>query len=387
MYAGIFLASVCRRPAIPRIRRGWFKRGIDTLIGRADGDGDVSGEPFFACYRTDRDILAVIVFLALALRIYIALVMDAPAISPELKQLNRLALSGGFNTDTPFVYPLFLRAVYAVFGELNYRAVYVIQGLVNTVVVMLMYGIVTRMWNRTAALVAAALSAVYPNFIIMCMDVGTTTFEVAFAVLLIAVSMARLGKRIRAVTQAGLLAIATCLQPLLVWFAPGTLVAAKKRKLLLLLLMLFLLPYTAYNANRHHKLSPVFDREHYHVSLEYYTGVFSAWSSVEHVYNSACGVTTRGWELVQEWPDERTRFTTYTAAYSYTVLMLLGFIGLARYYRREHRAAVAPVAGYTIILVLFSSFDPVSRAVLEPVLIAYAAMLLGGVKGWKRCWA
>ena len=57
-------------------------------------------------------------------------------------------------------------------------------------------------------------------------------------------------------------------------------------------------------------------------------------------------------------------------------VFMLGFVGLSRYYRREHNAIVSPVLSYLVLIILFSIFTMRFRLLVEPLLVIYAGILI-----------
>lgn len=376
IYVSMMFGGMVTSVTLPKLSRDWFKRFLDTLIGRSGPSEEPKQTSFFENYKKNWDILLVIFFLAVALRLYLAFSMDMPPSSPDLERYNRLAIEGGLTTSTPPLYPLFLRMIYSLFGAYNYKAVYAFQGILNTLVVLLMYGIVARIWNRTAGVVTAAIAAIYPGFVICSLDIQTDSLNIVLIVLLTAVAVTQLDKKYKSVVYAGLISLGVLISPILIWLVPGTFLISKKRKLFLLALMLILVPISVYHVRKHNKFVPVLDKVLYEVSLRHYRRARDGWGAVNKIYNNATGVTSKGWSFLESWPDERTKHTTYTAGYTYTMIMLLGFIGIARFYRKEHRVLVFPVLGYIILLVLFSDFRVRFRVLAEPLLIMYTAILV-----------
>jgi 4-amino-4-deoxy-L-arabinose transferase-like glycosyltransferase len=389
IYAAIFVEHSFKALSVPRFG-AWFKRllapreiepehGADASAERTD-DGTRSWKRFIPL-RTcrDWDILLVILFAALAIRVYLALSYEAQLYSPDMVRYNRLAITGGFGTGTPPLYPLFLRATYAVFGKGNFQAVFLIQGILNALVIPLMYTIVARLCNRRAGVIAAAITAVYPDFIVYNVSLLADSLGVFLVVLLMATGVAHLRSRSKALISAGLVAAGILMKPVLVCLVPGVLVTAKRWRLFLLVLLLLLVPYTVRNVMRHQKIQPVYDPAVYGLTVQSYTNSRAPWITIDTIYKNSSALLTRGWKLTDESKsDSMKRNSTYAAMYGYTIVMMLGLIGLIRFYKREQREAVLPVLLYVLALILFSQFKLRYRVPIEPVFIAYASILLGG---------
>ena len=327
----------------------------------------------------NRGIIAAIVLLALALRVYFAFACRTPVDSIEMETYNRLALKGGLGSAAAPLYPLFLRAIYSLCGAGNYTALFLAQGILSALAVVLLYAAVARLCGGTVGVIAAAICAVFPDFIRYNLKVGVESLSVFLVAALMAASTARIGARLRTLLVGVLVALGVLIEPLLVCLAPGALLASRRRTLLLLVMMLALVPFVVINTIRTQKIEPVYEVRAFGLGLGNFTGPGSLEHAIDAVYGNARSVMTKGWRL----PDatarsERQRGSINAAVYSYAIVMLMGFVGLARYYRREHGAFALPVLLYIVLLVLFSYFRVRYRAPLEPVLVAYAALLLGG---------
>jgi 4-amino-4-deoxy-L-arabinose transferase-like glycosyltransferase len=329
-------------------------------------------------FRGDRGILAAILLVALALRICFAFARSAPFISPALAEYNRLALEGGIGSSTAPLYPLFLRAIYSLFGAGNYTALFFVQGILGAIVVVLMYTTFARLCGRTAGMIAAALSALFPDFIVYCLSVRAEWMSVLVVAALMATTAGRLGARRKAALSAALIALGMLVEPLLVFLAPGAFLASRKKKLFVLVLLLALAPFVVINAVRFQKIEPVYEASAFGLGSDE-NAITRGWRhAIDGVYGNVGAVLTRGRGEDQAVGNGARRTGPGAASYAYVVVMFLGLVGLARRYRREQARVVLPVLGYIGILVLFSRFQMPYRVPLEPVLIGYAAALLGG---------
>lgn len=351
----------------------------DEVVARSGAPPARSETGAAARRRSNHVILAVIVLVALTLRIYLALVSPAPAHSREMLEYNRLAVQGGLGSASAPLYPLFLRAVYSLCGAGNHAAIFLAQGILSTLTIVLLYMALARLCGNAAGIIAAAICAVFPDFLLYNVNVGVESMSVFLVAALMAASTARIGVRLRTFLVGVLVALGVLLQPLLVCLAPGALLASRRRALLLLVMMLALVPFVVINAIRTQKIEPVYEARAFGLGLGNYAGPGSLEHAIDAVYGNANGVTTKGWRP----PDAAAarvgrRGITNAAVYSYAIVMLIGFVGLARCFRREHGAFALPVLLYVVLLVLFSYFRVRYRAPLEPVLVAYAAILLGG---------
>ncbi|HVO76833.1 MAG TPA: glycosyltransferase family 39 protein, partial [Candidatus Bathyarchaeia archaeon] len=332
--------------------------------------------------RSNRDILAVILALACALRVYFALAHRWPAFSAEGAMYDRLALQGGIGSGAAPLYPLLLRGVYALFGSGNHAALFLVQGLLNVLAIVLLYKALERLCGGTAAAIAAAVCAVFPDFLLYDLSVGPESMSVLLVTALMAASTARFGARARSSLAAALAALGILLQPLLVCLVPGAFLSAEKRRLFVLVAVLALVPFVAGSAARTRKIEPVYQAQSFNLGLGNFTGPGAVGHAIDAVYGNAQVVMTRTWGVSDVSAPEQEDQGPSTAGYSYSAIMFLGFVGLARYYRRAHGSFALPALLYIVLIVLFSEVQVQYRAPLEPVLIAYAAILLAGP--WRR---
>ncbi len=75
----------------------------------------------------------------------------------------------------------------------------------------------------------------------------------------------------------------------------------------------------------------------------------------------------------------------YVRKYSYIVLLWVGLVGLARCWRREHTPFAVPILLGVLLPILFTRvIEPRFRVLLEPLLVAYAALLIDRAVGSAR---
>lgn len=326
----------------------------------------------------DTAIVSIIFLVALGLRLRLSLEYRPLSDSLDALQMKDLACHGGFGSDTAPLYPLFLRAVYAIFLANGDRALPVVQSVIGSLIVLPMYAAASRLGGRWAGFTAAGMSAVYPGFIGYGLGVRTEWLVVMLVALLMAAGAGRLADGARSGISAALTGLGILVEPALLWLAPGVFLATKRRALFVLVLIAVLAPYTIGIAVKTHRVEPVYQPGMFRVSL-WNIDPRSGWNTAGAIYDSANDVVTRGpIEGDGGWSGPIMSEKSAFGRYCYVIIMLLGFIGLARYYRREHGTSALPILIYIAILVVFSSFEIRLRAALEPLLIAYAGMLLAG---------
>jgi len=353
-----------------------------------------------------RTYLAGIFSIGLLLRVYFAIVCNASPDFSDMGEYNRLAVKGGFSATRPPLYPLFLRAIYSVFGDYNYRAVFIVQGILSALMILLMYLIVARMWSRYAGLVAAGICAIYPAFIGYNLTTLTETLSLFWAALMMLAAASSLGDRRKAVAQGVLAGLGMLTKPALLYFAPGLFVTLRRRLLFLGVLAVFFVPWLVGNAIRLDKISPVSDSG----ALMFYRsynprgsgrdfGVYiKDASQLDYVkeglrfirHNKLLTLDIINHKILilmrADWDGHvmggyvKSTLGIHGMKYGFVIVMLIGFVGLARLYRREHRPVVFPVLGYLALMLLLSAVKYRYRLLIEPLFIVYAAMLLGGPK-------
>jgi hypothetical protein len=233
--------------------------------------------------------IVIVCALALAIRLYCACVCGVTPDFSDMAEYNTLAVHGGLDTYRAPLYPLFLRAVYSIFGGYNYRAVFVIQAIIGAITSLFVYLAACRLWNRRAGLIAALIYAIYPHFILYNVTTLTETLGLFFIAVIILVAVMDIPAGRKAAALAVAVGVGTLLKPAFLFLAPGLLATVRRRWLF---------------------------------------------------------------------------------------IALLGFAGLARLYRREHRPIVAPIAGYVLLVIFFSIFKFRFRLLMEPLLVLYASALL-----------
>ncbi len=331
--------------------------------------------------------LIVICALALAVRLIYAFAASEPTDTGEMDAYNAVAVSGVFSPTTPPLYPLFLRAIYQMFGMRAFTAVYAIQGVIGCLVVIALFYWVNRFFDRTIAVVAAALAAGYPNFILYNAAVLPVSLGVTLIASIIAVSTSQWRAGQKSVISAALTGGGVLMNPAYVFFVPG-LVATTRRKLIFAAVLgVVLATWIVRTAIVHDTLVPVYDPGTFDFRLDAYGRVRDAWDVVGIYYYCASAFMGEGWRsYVMDGTFSRISTASHVRTFSYAVLMLLGLAGLIRYYRREHRAFLLPFLGYVVLFSILAPPDGRQRAMLEPLLVFYAAALFVNEYREVRSW-
>ncbi|MGD1048083.1 MAG: glycosyltransferase family 39 protein [Candidatus Krumholzibacteriaceae bacterium] len=357
--------------------------------------------------RIERHVLLVALFFAAGLLARLVLAFRCRAIPnfSDMAEYNYLAAEGTFNPHRPPLYPLFLRAIYALCGQYNYTAVFVVQSLISSGGILLMYWTVSRMWNRRAGLIAAALYAVYPNLIMYDLTTLTESLSVFIVIAMMAVATSKWSDGRTAVVQAVAAGIGMLIKPAFLFFVPGLLVTVKKRVTFVVVLACICAPWILYNAVHTHRLILVSDTGALNFYMSYNPeakGGFVQipdWENVsqgeyvrmgldfirqhklrtiEIIHTKIYSLFELGWDrgVMRDIVGGEGR--AHVVMYAYLAVFVSGFVGLARFCRKAHASVVAPVVSYVVLTMLLSIFVVRFRTLIEPLLIAYTAVLVGG---------
>ncbi|MBN2185127.1 MAG: glycosyltransferase family 39 protein [Candidatus Krumholzibacteriota bacterium] len=338
-------------------------------------------------FSKDWDLLAVIILLSLSLRLYFAFSFDSEIFFGFKNDFFEIAKNGTIGPERAPLYLLFLRMMLLLFRDGAMAAGFAIQGIINSISVLLIYFIASRIFNRKTALVAASLGAIYPNFILANLSLTPGSFEIFIVLALITAALSETGDMARSAISSALVGIAMMLDPIMAFLIPGTILAMKKRLAFFLILIGILFPLTIRNSIVEKRVVPVYRAEAYELDFSKFkpTRLKGRWNTVAQIYNNASYITSKEWALSDDEGTDQNTNSTYTAAYAYTVLMVLGIIGLARYYRKEERNALLPVAFYTVLMLILTSFSKRYRIPFEPLFVIYASAILcrcrSGVSG------
>ncbi len=357
--------------------------------------------------RIERHVLLVALFFAGGLLVRLVLAFTCRAIPnySDMAEYNYLAAEGQFNPHRPPVYPLFLRAIYALCGDYNYTAVFVVQSIISSAGILLMYWTVSRMWNRRAGLIAAALYAVYPGLILYNLTTLTESLSVFVVIAMMAVATSRWNDGRTAIVQAVATGTGMLIKPAFLFFVPGLLVTIWRRVTFLVVLVCICAPWILFNAIHSHRLILVSDtgalnfymsynpeakggfvqipgwenvsqREYLRMGLDFIKQ--HKLRTVEIIHTKIYALFELGWDrgVMRDIVGGEGR--AHVVMYAYLAIFVFGFLGLARSCRRTHAPVVAPVVSYVVLTMLLSIFVVRFRALVEPLLIAYTAVLFGG---------
>ncbi|MBN1163018.1 MAG: glycosyltransferase family 39 protein [Candidatus Krumholzibacteriota bacterium] len=337
----------------------------------------------FKAYLPDNwDILAIIFFMALSIRIYMSLVtVISPSTSDPLGWA-KLALENGPGPSAGILYHYFLRLIFLVGGDHGYRLLFILQSLAGSLTVIFIYSIARRTAGFRAGIIAAVLSALFPDFIIHSVTATPATGAIFLLALGMLFTRGEGDDTRRAGWAAALIGLGVYLKPVMVFFIPGLLLTVKRRLRFLLILAALLAPLTALNSILAGRLLPVYQARAFSLDSGRYVirGMDDVLQAVDEIYVNATSLFSKG----QTGADARgagerdARNAGYIRAYGYLLVMLLGVLGLLKCSRREQLGILLPAGGYYLLAVLFSWLGYWNKILLEPLLIVYASLFAAG---------
>ena len=339
----------------------------------------------------DLEILAVILLLALALRMWFAYTYDATLYDQHGEGIRYLGqLKGGvLDTESPPLYVLFLRLCLAIFGRGAAKAAFVVKGLAGTLSVALIYYIAREISDRTTAVVSAAVSAVYVNYMMVALALSPRVpgILVLFVATLV---MMRAGGRARGEGIAGaVLGLGVLVDPFLLLYVPGFLLISRRRLFFTAALLVVVTPWTVRNSVMEGTIVPVYAPSAIELDLSRWVIRCPAdfYRLVDKTYVNAAGLVSRGAGWIQPAGSETSeaiRNSTTFGAYFYLVVALGGLVGVLRHHSSRHGPFLRPALIYLGILVLFSTARNTNRLLAEHIAIFYSALLLVWIARWLR---
>ncbi|MBN2185143.1 MAG: glycosyltransferase family 39 protein [Candidatus Krumholzibacteriota bacterium] len=360
--------------------------------------------------KTDRIILIAILAVAALFRISLAVSCDSVPDYSDMATYNEAAMSGGIPSFPPPGYPLFLRAIYTVFGDYNYKAVFVIQGLLSLMTVFMIYSITVRVSNRTAGLAAAGIAAIYPNLLAYNLTTLTESLSVFLVVLILYLMTSRSREAISSILAGVFLSAAYFVKPSILFFTPGIILGVKKRMTFLITLAAILGPvfiygslsgtgegrgpvllYKAYNPRAAE--TPVFSmeetelgdegtsgEEYLEETINFISG--NKWKTLDIIYYKSSLLISRGWDsFVLKDISRNNRHLTNILIYGYIPVMLLGFAGLIRFIDRDNRVVAWMMISYLVIHIIITIFKLRYRLLIEPMMIIYSGITISRMIG------
>ncbi len=357
-------------------------QGIRGFIGRAFG-------PLRTGASTRLTVIAAAALAASALyRIYLALTADRISLLTilplhgEMGRYNGMAADRYIDASTGPLYPLFLIFVRLFTADGGLRAVFVVQGCAIVLCAAAAGIIATRLSNRTAGMAALLLVSAYPAFIIYGLVTLPVVFSVTVVFLLMLVLSADSGDGrwdAPGSVMSGILgATAFMLHPVMIFLLPGILTAVRKRMLTASIFLLLVVPWGARNCVIAGRPVPVYELSAFEMSTGPLTRQGGGWKIVDGFYNNISFLMKKGLERSHMPVIFGGRAdNNQILRYAFVAVALLGLAGMIRYYGREHRRTMLPVATYALLTFLLARYSVRYRVIFEPALLIYAAILIG----------
>gem|GEM_PF-2329563 len=382
--AGMTLAAI----RVPRPRLSWLSRLVAppeieaARLPAAESDSPSAGttrpQGMRARLRSDWDVACLVLFAAMALRIYFAFAADAPINVREAEAMSRLADGGRLSSAVAPAYPVFLRAMTALFGT-DYRAIFIGQAILGAISVLLIYLFVSAAAGRKAGMVAGFIAAVLPDMLVMHLQVSPDTPVLLITAGLMAIAAASLSAPAKAVFSGCLAGVGVLTAPYFAFIVPGALVVQRRWRLFLLALAGTLIPYVLFNVAQHRKLEPVYVSAAYEVEASDIFGGIRPWGAIIRIYDNAAEALSKRWGVKPDSnADSSTQISSFVAAYAFVAILYLGLIGLVRCRWWPRRAVFLPPLLYVLLVIVLSRFEMKHRPVCLPALVAGAAMLVSG---------
>ncbi len=382
-----------------------LSRGKIVLPAGGIGTVALSITEYIKRISTRDSALLLIVLLALVIRLVPAFGYTAVPEFSDMETYNLLALQDGISVVPPPGYPLFLRAIYTVFGPRNYLAVFIIQGIISAITVGLIFLVTRKISTWRAAVIASSISAVYPNFLVYNLTVMSETLGLFFAVLLLYLLVSDMDDRFKSIASAVLLIAACAIRPVMIYFWPGMLAGLKKRVFFIAATLLMISPWVIYSAsvgqvtNRpgrafYKTYNPESNGKQYvkfadtPLSREdlpnsvYFREAFdfiahNKWKTLDIIYNKAAMIFARGWDqhFMQGVVGKGDK-PVFIMIYSFIPVMLLGMAGMIIDMDGKSRILAYLLISYLAAFVFLAIFKVRYRLLVEPVFIIFAAIFL-----------
>ncbi len=357
--------------------------------------------------------LLLIVSISLVIRLFLAFDCTAVPDFSDMETYNMLALQGGISVAPPPGYPLFLRAIYDVFGPRDYLAVFIIHGIISALTVGLIFLVAEKVADFRAAVIAAVTAAVFPNFLVYNLMTMSETLGLFFAVLIMYLLVSDMGDMKKAVGGALLLVAACAVRPVLIFFWPGMLAGLKKRTVFIVATILLVSPWVIYSAsigkvtNRpgrafYKTYNPESNGKQF-VSIEntplsapdipngvYFREAFdfiihNKWKTMNIIYNKAAMIFSRGWDLhFMQRIVRNGSFWGFLMIYSFIPVMLLGMAGVIIDWDEKNRMLAYLLISYLAAFVFLAIFKVRYRFLVEPIFIIFSAIFIDRVIGNHR---
>jgi 4-amino-4-deoxy-L-arabinose transferase-like glycosyltransferase len=350
-------------------------------------------------------VLIMLVALSLVIRLVLAFGCRAAPDFSDMETYNRLALQGGISVVPPPGYPLFLRVIYGVFGPRNYLAVFIVQGIVSALTVGLIFLVAEKAANFRTAVIAAAVSAVYPNFLVYNLTVMSETLGLFLTMLLFWFLLSGIRQDVKACGSALLLVASCAVRPVMIYFWPGMLAGLRRKMLFIITTALIVTPwviysvssgnvtnrpgrafYKTYNPKSNGKQFVKFsetelsredlpNRVYFRKAFDFI--IHNKWKTLDIIYNKGEMIFSRGWDQhFMERIVGAGNKKVFLMIYSFIPVMLLGMAGIIMYVGEKNRVLAYMLLSYLLCFILFAIFKVRYRLLVEPVFIIYSAIFV-----------
>ncbi|MCK4537928.1 MAG: glycosyltransferase family 39 protein [Candidatus Krumholzibacteria bacterium] len=358
-------------------------------------------------------ILISIIAVAAAIRLVVAIRCDVAPDYSDMAIYNELALSDHIVISPPPGYPLFLKAIYSIFGTKNYRAVFIVQALISTFTVFAAFLIGRKVCGERTGLIAAGIFAIYPNFIVYTLTTLTETLALLVTMLILGILVWNIDDRRKAVLAALTIFAGCFIRPAFLYFWPGTFLSVSRKKIFLITTGAVIAPaiifmaisgnvpnrgalafYKTYNpratglSNYDFSETELESRDlpistYMRESFRFIAG--NKWRTMDILHKKCSLLFSRGFDtfvmrnLVDNDPD-----VSNILYYGYLPVLILGVAGMLRRYNRKNRGVMWPALSYLVFFILLAMFKIRYRLLAEPSLIIFTSILLGGSCGKER---
>jgi hypothetical protein len=339
----------------------------------------------------DWDILAVILFLAIALRLWFALSYTETLYDQVGEGVRLLNAVRGEPVDAtlPPLYVGFLRILLSMFRYDAAKVAFIIKAVLGTCSVALIYYIAKSISSRTVAVVSAALTALYLNYMMAGLALSPRVPGV-FVLLMVKLMIIRgADSKKHSVISGAVLGLGILIDPYLLLFTPGFILVVRQKRMFLVGLIVAVLPWSIRNSIQERMPLLVYRHEAVELDLSRWKIVDfrSFFLLIDKIYVNASQLISRGGSWVEAGGSETSesiRNSSTFGAYIYVFTAIAGVVGLLRCRRSEQRVFLMPALIYLGILVLFSTVRSTNRLLGEHLAIYYASALIIMISGRFR---
>ena len=259
--------------------------------------------------------------------------------------------------------------------------------------------------DRRAAVIAGAVAAVYPNFLVYNLMTMSETLGLLFAVSILYLMVSGRSDTVKAVAGAVLLVAGSAVRPVMIYFWPGMLAGLKRRVLFLVATLLLVSPWIIYtastgkvtnrpgrafyktynprsNGRQYVKFSDtplartdLPNRVYFGEALDFIA--HNKWKTLDIIYNKAAMIFARGWDehfMRRIVPNDD--FWVFIMIYAFIPVMLLGVAGMVIDFDDRNGILVYMVVSYLAAFVFLAIFKVRYRLLAEPVFIVFSAIFV-----------